>query len=207
MERNHNPGNYNILNFVIADKKNKRKNFVQIVSDVGRIWYGVSLSLGEPTTMGRNKLTRPPEFILLGLSSWPEDQKPLFAVFLPIYLVTVIGNLLIILAIQSDTRLQTPMYFFLSVLSFVDICYVTVIIPKMPVNFSSETKIISYGECLTQMYFFIAFGSTDSYLLEPWLLTATWPLHHHCESQTLCPASGSLLLYSTFSLHPAHSSD
>uniref|UniRef100_A0A2K6BCC1 Olfactory receptor family 1 subfamily L member 1 n=1 Tax=Macaca nemestrina TaxID=9545 RepID=A0A2K6BCC1_MACNE len=103
---------------------------------------------------------------------------PLFAVFLPIYLVTVIGNLLIILAIQSDTCLQTPMYFFLSVLSFVDICYVTVIIPKMPVNFSSETKIISYGECLTQMYFFIAFGSTDSYLLEPWLLTAT--CHRRC---------------------------
>ncbi|KAL4689832.1 hypothetical protein H8959_012623 [Pygathrix nigripes] len=78
---------------------------------------------------------------------------------------TVIGNLLIILAIRSDTHLQTPMYFFLSVLSFVDICYVTVIIPKMLVNFLSETKIISYGECLTQMYFFIAFGNKDSYLL------------------------------------------
>uniref|UniRef100_A0A2K6V7P7 Olfactory receptor n=1 Tax=Saimiri boliviensis boliviensis TaxID=39432 RepID=A0A2K6V7P7_SAIBB len=98
------------------------------------------------------------EFILLGLSSRPEDQKPLFAVFLTIYLTTVIGNLLIIMAI-------TPMYFFLSILSFVDICYVTVIIPKMLANFLSETKTISYGECLTKMYFFIAFGNTDSYLL------------------------------------------
>ena len=115
--------------------------------------------------MGRTNITRPTEFILLGLSSRPEDQKPLFVMFLPIYLITVIGNLLIILTIRSDTRLQTPMYFFLSVLSFVDICYVTVIIPKMLANFLSKTKTISYGECLTQMYFFIAFGNTDSYLL------------------------------------------
>ncbi|XP_003264147.2 olfactory receptor 1L1 [Nomascus leucogenys] len=165
MERNHNPGNCNVLNFLIADKKNKRRNFGQIVLDVGRICYSVSFPLSEPTTMGRNNLTRPSEFILLGLSSRPEDQKPLFAVFLPIYLITVIGNLLVILAIHSDTRLQTPMYFFLSILSFVDICYVTVIIPKMLVNFLSETKTISYGECLTQMYFFLAFGNTDGYLL------------------------------------------
>ena len=115
--------------------------------------------------MGRTNVTQATEFILLGLSSGSEDQKPLFAMFLPIYLITVIGNLLIILTIRSDTHLQTPMYFFLSVLSFVDICYVTVIIPKMLANFLSETKTISYGECLTQMYFFIAFGNTDSYLL------------------------------------------
>ena len=115
--------------------------------------------------MGRTNVTQASEFILLGLSSGSEDQKPLFAMFLPIYLITVIGNLLIILTIRSDTHLQTPMYFFLSVLSFVDICYVTVIIPKMLANFLSETKTISYGECLTQMYFFIAFGNTDSYLL------------------------------------------
>ncbi|XP_068830862.1 olfactory receptor 1L1 [Capricornis sumatraensis] len=115
--------------------------------------------------MGRTNITWPTEFILLGLSSRPEDQKPLFVMFLLIYLITVIGNLLIILTIHSDTRLQTPMYFFLSVLSFVDICSVTVIIPKMLANFLAKTKTISYGECLTQMYFFIAFGNTDSYLL------------------------------------------
>ncbi|XP_052504724.1 olfactory receptor 1L1 [Budorcas taxicolor] len=115
--------------------------------------------------MGRTNITWPTEFILLGLSSRPEDQKPLFVMFLLIYLITVIGNLLVILTIHSDTRLQTPMYFFLSVLSFVDICSVTVIIPKMLANFLAKTKTISYGECLTQMYFFIAFGNTDSYLL------------------------------------------
>ncbi|XP_045418734.1 olfactory receptor 1L3-like [Lemur catta] len=115
--------------------------------------------------MGMSNLTGLSEFILLGLSSRPEDQKPLFALFLIIYLVTVVGNMLIILAIHSDPRLQNPMYFFLSVLSFADICYTTVIVPKMLVNFLSDKKTISYAECLMQMYFFLAFGNIDSYLL------------------------------------------
>ncbi|KAM6169999.1 olfactory receptor 1L3-like [Rhynchocyon petersi] len=105
------------------------------------------------------------DFILSGLSSRPEDQKPLFALFLIIYLVTLVGNLLIILTIRSDPRLQNPMYFFLSILSFADICYTTVIVPKMLMDFLSETKTITYGECLTQMYFFLVFGNMDSYLL------------------------------------------
>ncbi|XP_053432681.1 olfactory receptor 1L6-like [Nycticebus coucang] len=104
-------------------------------------------------------------FILLGLSSKPQLQKPLFAIFLIMYLVTVVGNVIIILAIHSDSRLQTPMYFFLSNFSFMDICFTTVIVPKMLVNFLSETKAISYVGCLVQMYFFMAFGNTDSYLL------------------------------------------
>ena len=70
--------------------------------------------------------------------------------FLPIYLITVIENLPIILAIHSDIHLQTSMYFFLSVLSFVDIFFVTIIIPKILVSFLSETKAISYDEHLTQ---------------------------------------------------------
>uniref|UniRef100_A0A8D1LK90 Olfactory receptor n=1 Tax=Sus scrofa TaxID=9823 RepID=A0A8D1LK90_PIG len=115
--------------------------------------------------MGMSNLTRLSEFILLGLSSHPEDQKPLFFLFLIMYLVTLMGNLLIVLAIRSDPQLQNPMYFFLSVLSFDDICYTTVIVPKMLVNFLSETKTISYNECLAQMYFFVAFGNMDSYLL------------------------------------------
>nr|XP_027791407.1 olfactory receptor 1L3-like [Marmota flaviventris] len=105
------------------------------------------------------------EFILLGLSSRPEDQKPLFALFLILYLVTLLGNMLIILAIRSDPQLQNPMYFFLSILSFADICYTTVIVPKMLVNFLSEKKTISYAGCLAQMYFFLVFGNMDSYLL------------------------------------------
>uniref|UniRef100_A0A8W4FME6 G-protein coupled receptors family 1 profile domain-containing protein n=1 Tax=Sus scrofa TaxID=9823 RepID=A0A8W4FME6_PIG len=115
--------------------------------------------------IGMSNLTRHSEFNLLGLSSRPEDQNPLFVLFLIMYLVSLMGNLLIVLAIRSNPQLQNPMYFFLSVLSFADICYTTVIVPKMLVNFVSETKTISYNECLAQMYFFLAFGNMDSYLL------------------------------------------
>nr|XP_003407537.1 olfactory receptor 1L8-like [Loxodonta africana] len=111
-----------------------------------------------------NQTTSVSEFILLGLSSWPEDQKPLFVLFLTMYLITITGNL-IILAIHSDPQLQTPMYFFLSFLSFTDICFTTTIVPKMLRNFLSEKKTISYAGCLTQMYFFYALGNTDSYIL------------------------------------------
>ena len=120
-----------------------------------------------------NQTSSVSEFILLGLSSRPEDQKPLFILFLIMYLVTITGNLLIILAIRSDPQLQTPMYFFLSFLSFIDICFSTTIVPRVLVNFLSEKKTISYTGCLTQMYFIYALGNTDSYLLAA--MTAMWP--------------------------------
>ncbi|XP_065783237.1 olfactory receptor 1L8-like [Muntiacus reevesi] len=111
-----------------------------------------------------NQTSKVSEFILLGLSSRPEDQKPLFILFFIMYLVTITGNLLIILAVRSDPQLHTPMYFFLSVLSFTDICFTTTIVPRMLVNFLSH-KTISYAGCLTQMYFIYALGNTDSCLL------------------------------------------
>ncbi|XP_062938488.1 olfactory receptor 1L4 [Cynocephalus volans] len=121
-------------------------------------------------------------FILLGLSSNPQLQKPLFAIFLIMYLVTVTGNVFIILAIHSDPRLHTPMYFFLSNLSFMDICFTTVIVPKMLLNLLSDTKSISYVGCLVQMYFFMAFANTDSYLLASMaidrLVAICYPLHY-----------------------------
>lgn len=113
----------------------------------------------------KNHSSRTAGFILLGISPDPQLQKPLFATFLAMYLVTIVGNVLIILATHSDSRLHTPMYFFLSNLSFMDTCFTTVIVPKMLVNLLSETKSISYVGCLAQMYFFTAFGNTDSYLL------------------------------------------
>ncbi|XP_025118229.3 olfactory receptor 1L8-like [Bubalus bubalis] len=111
-----------------------------------------------------NQTSSVSEFILLGLSSRPEDQKPLFILFLIMYLVTITGNVLIILAISSDPQLHTPMYVFLSVLSFTDIWYTTTIVPRMLVDFLSE-KTISYAGCLTQMYFIYALGNTDNCLL------------------------------------------
>ncbi|KFO28729.1 olfactory receptor 7D4 [Fukomys damarensis] len=105
------------------------------------------------------------QFILQGLSDDPEWQPVLSGLFLSVYLVTVLGNLLIILAVSSDSHLHTPMYFFLSNLSFVDICFVSTTVPKMLVNIQSQSKGISYMECLTQVYFFMLFAGMDDFLL------------------------------------------
>ncbi|XP_021025912.1 olfactory receptor 1361-like [Mus caroli] len=105
------------------------------------------------------------EFLLLGLSQDPRQQQLLFSAFLSMYLLTVLGNLLIILAIAADPRLHTPMYFFLANLAFVDVCFTSTTIPKMLANHVSGHKGISYSGCLTQMFFFIWFAGIDSFLL------------------------------------------
>ncbi|XP_036926128.1 olfactory receptor 1A1 [Sturnira hondurensis] len=105
------------------------------------------------------------EFILLGVSRKQEQEDFFFILFLFIYPITLIGNLFIILAIRSDIRLHNPMYFLLANLSFVDIFFSSVTIPKMLANHLLGTKAISFGGCLTQMYFMIALGNTDSYIL------------------------------------------
>ncbi|XP_032702757.1 olfactory receptor 1E1-like [Lontra canadensis] len=105
------------------------------------------------------------EFLLLGLSGPSEQEDILFGLFLGMYLVTIIGNLLIVVAITGDSHLQTPMYFFLASLSCVDICFSSVTIPKMLVNHILGSKSISYVECMTQIYFFITFSNMDGFLL------------------------------------------
>ncbi|XP_027725585.1 olfactory receptor 7A5-like [Vombatus ursinus] len=105
------------------------------------------------------------EFILLGFSEKPEQQGLLFGLFLGMYLFTVVGNQLIMLAIGSDSHLHTPMYFFLSNLSFVDICVLSTTVPKMLVSILTQNKVVSYAACLAQMYFFIVFGGFDNFLL------------------------------------------
>ncbi|ELW54121.1 olfactory receptor 7D4 [Tupaia chinensis] len=105
------------------------------------------------------------QFLLSGLSDDPELQSLLFGLFLSVYLATVLGNLLIILTIISDSHLHTPMYFFLSSLSFVDICFISTTVPKMLVNIHAYSKTISYRGCLTQVYFFVVFAGMDNFLL------------------------------------------
>ncbi|XP_006107455.1 olfactory receptor 7A5-like [Myotis lucifugus] len=105
------------------------------------------------------------EFILLGVSEEPELQPLMFGLFLSMYLITVLGNLLIILAVSSDSHLHTPMYFFLSNLSLVDICFTSTTVPKMLVNIQTQSKVITYEGCITQMYFFILFAVLDNFLL------------------------------------------
>ncbi|XP_077627731.1 olfactory receptor 7C1-like [Crocuta crocuta] len=113
---------------------------------------------------GRNQ-SRVTQFILLGLSDEGVLQSLLFWLFLSMYLVTFTGNLLIILAILTDSRLHTPMYFFLSNLSFSDICFTSTTIPKMLLNIQTQSKVITYEGCLSQMYFFMLFGVFDNFLL------------------------------------------
>nr|XP_003423569.1 olfactory receptor 7A10-like [Loxodonta africana] len=105
------------------------------------------------------------EFILLGLSEVEEVQSLLLELFLSMYLVTFIGNLLIILATVTSSHLHTPMYFFLANFSFVDICFTSTTIPKMLLNIHTHNKTITYPGCLTQMYFFILFVQLDGFLL------------------------------------------
>ncbi|XP_038179795.1 olfactory receptor 8D2-like [Arvicola amphibius] len=105
------------------------------------------------------------DFILEGLTKRPELQVPLFILFLVIYVTTVVGNLGMILLITVSSQLHSPMYYFLSHLSFIDLCYSSVITPKMLVNFVSEKNIISFSGCMTQFYFFLLFAIAEGYLL------------------------------------------
>lgn len=105
------------------------------------------------------------EFVFLGLSSQPEMQLILFIMFLFFYLLTVAGNVIIITVIQIEPRLQTPMYFFLTNLSFLDICYISTNVPQMLSNLVGKKKTIPFSSCATQMYFSLSFGMIECVLL------------------------------------------
>ncbi|XP_069448904.1 olfactory receptor 7G1-like [Ovis canadensis] len=112
----------------------------------------------------RNK-TRASDFLLMEVTEDPELRSFLFSLFLFMYLITILGNLLIILAVSSDSHLHTPMYFFLSNLSINDICLSTTTIPKMLVNIQTQNQSITYTGCLTQICFVLVFASLESSLL------------------------------------------
>ncbi|XP_048196618.1 olfactory receptor 7A17-like [Perognathus longimembris pacificus] len=105
------------------------------------------------------------EFLLLGLSEDPALQPLIYGLFLSMYLITVLGNLLIVLATISDPHLHTPMYFFLANLSFVDVCFTSSSIPKMLLNIQTQSKAISYAGCIAQMFFLLLFAGLDDFLL------------------------------------------
>ncbi|XP_038178490.1 olfactory receptor 1537-like [Arvicola amphibius] len=105
------------------------------------------------------------EFFLAGLSEKPELQMPLFLLFMGIYMVTVLGNLGMIILIGLSSHLHNPMYYFLSSLSFIDFCQSTVVTPKMLVSFVVEKNLISYSGCITQLYFFLIFAIAECYIL------------------------------------------
>ncbi|XP_006172501.2 olfactory receptor-like protein DTMT [Camelus ferus] len=105
------------------------------------------------------------EFLLLGLPIEPDQRDLFYALFLAMYLTTILGNLLIIVLIRLDSHLHTPMYLFLSNLSFSDLCFSSVTMPKLLQNMQSEVPSIPYAGCLTQMYFFLLFADLESFLL------------------------------------------
>ncbi|XP_075717308.1 olfactory receptor 2D3-like [Rhinoderma darwinii] len=115
--------------------------------------------------MERRNYSQVTEFILLGFSTDPIVQVLLFHIFLVLYMTTVAGNLLLIVAVTSDQRLHNSMYIFLANLSFLDIGFTSFTIPKMLINFLREKKSISYAGCFLQMYGFLLLGETECVLL------------------------------------------
>ncbi|XP_058529550.1 olfactory receptor 9S13-like, partial [Ochotona princeps] len=105
------------------------------------------------------------DFILLGFRATPKLQILLFLVFLVVYVVTVLANISMIIVIRIDSKLHTPMYFFLRNLSYLDLCYSTVIAPKTLANFLTKEKKISYNGCAIQFFFFALFVTTEGVLL------------------------------------------
>ncbi|XP_033918105.1 olfactory receptor 1020-like [Melopsittacus undulatus] len=105
------------------------------------------------------------KFILLGITDSPRAQTPLFMLFLLIYIVTLVGNVGIITLVRVSPSLHTPMYFFLTHFAFIDICYSTVISPRMLADLLSEDKTISFTACMMQFFTFAFFSTIECHLL------------------------------------------
>ena len=105
------------------------------------------------------------EFVLLGFSDKPWLQKPLFVLLLISYTTTIFGNVSVMMVCILDLKLHTPMYFFLTNLSILDLCYTTSTVPHILTNISHNKKTISYAGCVAQLITFLALGATECLLL------------------------------------------
>nr|XP_003464667.2 olfactory receptor 2G3-like [Cavia porcellus] len=115
--------------------------------------------------MTLDNTSAPKVFILLGFSSHPWLERPLFTVALIAYICTLVGNFTIIVVCRLNPHLDSPMYFFLSNLSFLDLCFTTTTIPQLLLNLWGPDKSITYGGCVTQFYIFHFLGATECILL------------------------------------------
>ncbi|XP_044515675.1 olfactory receptor 2D2-like [Gracilinanus agilis] len=161
------------------------------------------------------------EFLLLGLSDDPQTQLLLFVLFMGVYLVTVLGNLLLISLVLIDSQLHTPMYFFLCNLSLADLFFSTNIVPQALVHLLSKRKVISFIGCAAQLLLFLIFGCTQCALLSVMsydrYLAICDPMHYPlimtwkvCSQFALgCWASGILvsLVDTTFTLQLPYQGD
>ncbi|XP_051034991.1 LOW QUALITY PROTEIN: olfactory receptor 11A1-like [Phodopus roborovskii] len=122
------------------------------------------------------------EFFLVGFGDLKRLNPLLFLVFAVVYVVTVSGNLLLVVLVCTQQGLQTPKYFFLANFSCLEVCYTSNILPRMLVDLLQEDRAISMVGCIIQLYFFGALGSTECYLLAvmpyDWYLAVCWPLHY-----------------------------
>nr|XP_003421200.1 olfactory receptor 12-like [Loxodonta africana] len=139
------------------------------------------------------------EFVLVGFEGELETRALLFAVFLALYVVTMLGNLTMIMVITVDTRLHSPMYFFLKNLSLLDLCYSSVIAPKALANLFSPTKVITFTGCATQFFFFCLLGTTETFLLATMaydrFMAICSPLRYPV---TMCPSACTHLVLGTY---------
>lgn len=131
-----------------------RKDFPQLICDIPK---------KTPKAMRNHSAVS--EFMLIGLSADPWTQALLFVLFLVIYLLTMMGNLMMLLVIRVDSHLHIPMYFFLGQLSFLDLCHSSITVPKLLENLLSEKKTISLEGCMAQVFFVFATGGAESCLL------------------------------------------
>ncbi|XP_058383460.1 olfactory receptor 8K3-like [Diceros bicornis minor] len=144
------------------------------------------------------------EFILMGITNHPELQAPLFGLFLIIYVISVVGNVGIVILSKMDSRLQTPMYFFLRHLAFTDIGYSTTVGPKMLVNFVVDQNTISYYFCASQLAFFLVFIVSELFILsamsyDRYVAICNPLLYTVIMSQSVCGVLVAIpYLYSTF---------
>ncbi|XP_023398171.2 olfactory receptor 8K3-like [Loxodonta africana] len=154
--------------------------------------------------MDKHNLTVLNEFILMGITDHPDLQVPLFGLFLIIYMISVVGNLGIIILTKMDSKLQTPMYFFLRHLAITDLGYSTTVGPKMLVNFVVDENTISYCFCAIQLAFFLFFITSELFILsamsyDRYVAICHPLLYTVIMSQKVCPVLVAILyVYSTF---------
>ena len=127
------------------------------------------------------------EFIFLGITNNTVNKVILFTMFLLVYIISLLENLAMITLIRMDPQLHTPMYFFLSHLSFCDLCYSTAIGPKMLVDLFAKKKSISFHGCALQFLDFCIFADSECLLLAVWPMTGTRPSAAPCSMQSACP--------------------
>ena len=123
----------------------------------------------------------------MGLTDQPDLQLPLSFLFLGMYTITVMGNLGLIILVQLNSHLHTPMYLFLFNFSFIDLCYSSVFTSKMLINFTSKKKIICYMGCMTQLYFFCFLVISEIYVLTSMAYGLTVASVMHFCITLLCP--------------------